>query len=49
MNLIITRHGETKENKLGIIQGHLPGKLSRKGIKQVKKVALRLKNEKRVI
>ncbi|MDP2749675.1 MAG: histidine phosphatase family protein [Nanoarchaeota archaeon] len=46
MRLIITRHGETKENKLGIIQGHLPGKLSDEGTNQAKKVALRLKNEK---
>lgn len=46
MKLIITRHGETEENAAGIIQGHLPGKLSEKGIMQAKKVALRLKNEK---
>jgi len=46
MKLIITRHGETEENKAGIIQGHLPGHLSETGIKQAKKVALRLKDEK---
>ena len=46
MRLIITRHGETIENKEGIIQGHLPGKLSEEGIEQAKKVALRLKDEK---
>jgi len=46
MRLIITRHGETEENNLGIIQGHLPGKLSDKGVAQAKKVALRLKDEK---
>jgi len=46
MNLIITRHGETEENKAGVIQGHLPGHLSEKGIEQAKKVALRLKDEK---
>jgi len=46
MKLIITRHGETEENKLGIFQGHLPGKLSSLGIKQAKKLALRLKDEK---
>jgi len=45
MRLIITRHGETEENKAGIIQGHLPGKLSVQGIDQAKKVALRLKDE----
>jgi len=46
MKLIITRHGETEENKEGIIQGHLPGHLSETGIQQAKKVALRLKDEK---
>lgn len=46
MKLIIIRHGETEENVAGILQGHLPGKLSANGVKQVKKVALRLKNEK---
>ncbi len=45
MRLIITRHGETEENKKGILQGHLPGKLSAKGIEQAKKLALRLKEE----
>ena len=46
MKLIITRHGETEENKAGIIQGHLPGHLSEAGIEQAKKVAFRLKDEK---
>lgn len=46
MKLIITRHGETEENKVGIIQGQLPGKLSNTGINQAKKIALRLKDEK---
>lgn len=46
MKLIITRHWQTEENILGIIQGHLPGKLSGLWIEQAKKVALRLKNEK---
>lgn len=45
MKLIITRHGETEENKSGIFQGHLPGKLSPLGIEQAKKLALRLKDE----
>ena len=45
MKLIITRHGQTIENKEGIIQGHLPGKLSEEGIEQAKKLALRLKDE----
>jgi len=46
MKLIITRHGETEENKNRIIQGHLPGILSEVGIEQAKKVADRLKDEK---
>jgi len=46
MRLILTRHGETIENKMGIIQGHLPGKLSKLGKEQAKKLAKRLKNEK---
>lgn len=46
MRLIIVRHGETEENKKGILQGHLPGKLSELGIEQAKKLALRLKDEK---
>lgn len=46
MCLIIVRHGETIENAKGIIQGHLPGKLSENGIKQSKKLAKELKNEK---
>jgi len=46
MKLIITRHGETIENKKGIIQGHLHGTLSELGKEQVRKVAERLKDEK---
>ena len=46
MKLIIARHGETEENKKGIIQGHLPGKLTLLGLKQAKKLSLRLKDEK---
>ncbi len=46
MKLILTRHGETVENIDGIIQGHLPGKLSAKGIVQAEQLARRLKNEK---
>lgn len=45
MKLIITRHGQTEENKAGIIQGHLPGKLSDEGITQAKALAKRLENE----
>lgn len=45
MKIILTRHGETEENKLGIIQGHLPGKLSKEGIDQAKRLAKRLSKE----
>lgn len=46
MKLILTRHGETIENQQGILQGHIPGRLSKRGIQQAKKLALRLKDEK---
>ena len=46
MKLILTRHGETVENQQDILQGHIPGKLSKEGIEQGKKLALRLKDEK---
>ncbi len=46
MRVILTRHGETEQNKVGICQGHLPGKLTEEGIEQAKKLALRLKDEK---
>ena len=32
MKIILTRHGETEENKKGIMQGHIPGTLSEEGI-----------------
>jgi len=46
MRLIITRRGETEENKAGIMQGHLPGTLSELGKEQAGKLAERLKDEK---
>ena len=46
MKLILIRHGETIGNIKKIAEGHLEGKLSTKGKKQAKKVAIRLKNEK---
>ncbi len=46
MKLILTRHGETEENKKGILQGQKIGTLSKKGIGQAKKLALRLKGKK---
>jgi probable phosphoglycerate mutase len=44
MKLILTRHGETIENKKGIVQGWLPGHLSPLGKKQARRLALRLKD-----
>jgi broad specificity phosphatase PhoE len=47
MRLIITRHGETVENKQGIVQGQLiPGELTKLGIEQARRLAARLKDEK---
>lgn len=45
MKIILTRHGETLENKQGIIQGQLPGTLSEQGIAQAKKLGERLAGE----
>jgi broad specificity phosphatase PhoE len=42
MKLILTRHGETEENIAGILQGHMPGKLTINGEEQTKKLAQRL-------
>ena len=44
MKLILTRHGETEENKEGVLQGWLPGHLSSEGKKQAGLVAERLKD-----
>jgi len=43
MRLILTRHGETLENKDGILQGWLPGYLSKTGKKQALLLANRLR------
>jgi len=43
--LTIIRHGETIQNLHQLCQGQQPGKLSPKGLKQVAKLAERLKNE----
>lgn len=39
MKLILVRHGETIENKLGILQGQTHGKLTEKGVYQAKTLA----------
>lgn len=46
MELLLTRHGETLENKRDIMQGHIPGTLSLLGIQQAEHLADALKNEK---
>jgi probable phosphoglycerate mutase len=46
MRLIIARHGQTKANVEGIIQGQLPGELTQLGIEQAKKLGLRMKDKK---
>lgn len=46
MKFILVRHGETVENKKGIIQGHLCGRLSKEGKNQSKILAKKLQDEK---
>jgi broad specificity phosphatase PhoE len=47
MKIIITRHGETEENKAGVVMGGaVHGTLSESGKEQASKLAKRLKNEK---
>lgn len=45
MKLIITRHGETEENKQKIMRGHTHGTLSAEGRAQAQKLGERLKTE----
>ncbi len=45
MRIILVRHGETEENAAGIIQGHLPGRLSARGREQVERLGRRLAGE----
>ncbi|MBI3033632.1 histidine phosphatase family protein [Candidatus Woesearchaeota archaeon] len=45
MRLILVRHGETEDNVKGILQGHMPGRLTEKGMWQAKKLAVRLRDE----
>lgn len=39
INLYLTRHGETEENVAKILQGHLPGHLSKDGHRQATELA----------
>ena len=43
--LLLTRHGETEENKRDIMQGHIPGKLSDNGIRQAQQLGELLAEE----
>jgi phosphoserine phosphatase len=46
IRLIIVRHGETEGNRRMIMQGQRHGRLSQNGKEQVKKLGVRLKDEK---
>lgn len=45
VTLFLVRHGETEENKLRILQGHMPGTLSELGKEQAAAVGARLAGE----
>lgn len=45
MNLIIVRHGETDHNVSGIVMGHAPIPLNKRGHEQAARVAQRLRDE----
>lgn len=42
MKLILLRHAKTKENEKRIAQGQLPGNISKKGLRQAKRVAKKI-------
>ena len=44
ITLFLIRHGETEENRLRILQGHLPGTLTPEGIRQARATAEHLAN-----
>lgn len=44
MKLTVARHGQTEENLAGIVQGHLQGRLTKKGIGQAESLAVRLRD-----
>lgn len=45
IELILSRHGETEENKLRIMQGQMPGHLSELGKQQAEVLADKMENE----
>ncbi|HQB18821.1 MAG: phosphoglycerate mutase [Candidatus Diapherotrites archaeon ADurb.Bin253] len=46
LKILITRHGQTKQNINGIVQGKEDGEINEKGFLQIKELIQRLKNEK---
>ncbi len=45
MKVVVVRHGETEENVKRIMMGHRHGTLSKKGMIQAKKLAMKLRNQ----
>lgn len=45
IKLILSRHGETIENQMGLLQGLMPGTLSAQGLLQAEQLAARLAHE----
>ena len=45
IHLILTRHGETLENRQHLMQGHIPGTLSPLGIQQAEELAVALQGK----
>ena len=45
IDLLLTRHGETLENRRHVLQGQLPGTLSPLGLSQAERLAERLAGE----
>lgn len=45
ISLILSRHGETEENKLHIMQGQMPGHLSELGKQQAEQLAALLEKK----
>lgn len=45
VELFLVRHGETQENLDGILQGHLPGRLTANGVRQAETLRRELEGE----
>lgn len=44
ITLYLVRHGETKENVANILQGHMPGELTERGIEQARQLCKKLQS-----